>query len=154
MSNRRNSIQMNTEEMWHFITSQKSMHVCNLNNDGTPHLVTMWFTIDDGNIILVSYSKSQKILNLKRNPSIALLCEDGQDYKELRGASINSDAELVNDPDKVKRYETALILRNQKELTDTQAEELAARMCSKKTVIVVRPVETKTWDHSKLDVEY
>ncbi len=140
--------------MWDFVASQKSMHVCSLNADGTPHLVTMWFTIDKGSIILISYSKSQKIINLKRNPSIALLCEDGQEYNELRGVSINSDAELVNEPELVKRYETSLILRNQNQITDVQAEELAAKMCSKKTAIIVKPIKTKTWDHSKLNVDF
>lgn len=154
MPKRRDSITMNSHEMWDFIATQKSMHVCSLNTDGSPHLITMWFTLIEKKIILVSYSKSQKIVNLKRNPSIAILCESGTEYIELRGVSINSNAELITDPKLVEDYETSLILRNQAASSAAAARQMAASMSAKKTAILVSPEKIKTWDHSKLNSDY
>ena len=101
MAKRRDMIRMSDQEMWDFIETQKSIQVCTINKDGSPHLTTMWFAVHDGKIVLETFTKSQKIVNLKRNPKIAVLLEDGTEYNELRGVTFNCDAELVDDYDTV-----------------------------------------------------
>ena len=140
--------------MWDFISAQKTIQVSSLNSDGTPHLIPMWFTIVENKIVLVSYTKSQKIVNLKRNPSIAVLIEDGSEYQELRGVSINCNADLVEDHELVQSLETKLILRNQIDLTFVQAEKMARKMSKKKTAILIEAQKVMSWDHRKLGVNY
>ncbi len=90
MPKRRDLVAMSDAEMWEFIETQKSVQVATLNKDGSPHLTTLWFAVQDGAIVLETFTKSQKIVNLKRDPRIALLLETGEKYNELRGVSINA----------------------------------------------------------------
>ena len=85
---------------------------------------------------------------------MAVLLEEGSEYKELRGVSINCNAELVEDYDTVHALHVEVIIRNQEGLTREQAAEYTKEMCKKKTVIRVRPQKVMSWDHNKLDVAY
>jgi hypothetical protein len=51
---------------------------------------------------------SQKARNLERDPRATLLTEAGTAYQELRGVSLECDAELVRDPDQVLDFGVAL----------------------------------------------
>jgi PPOX class probable F420-dependent enzyme len=86
---RRDRIRMSEPEVWDFIASRRSMQVATLGRDGAPHLTTLWFALVDRAIVFETFSKSQKVRNLERDPRIALLFEDGVEYGELRGVSIN-----------------------------------------------------------------
>ena len=140
--------------MWAFIETQRSIQVCTLNKDGTPHLTVMWFAVVDGAIVLETFTKAQKIVNLKRDPRMAVLLEDGEQYNELRGVSINCQAELVEDYDTVHALHVEVVVRNTPGVTREQAAEFTREMCKKKTVIRVRPQKVMSWDHRKLDVAY
>jgi PPOX class probable F420-dependent enzyme len=154
MPNRRAMIAMSEAEMWQFIESQKHAQVCTLNRDGSPHLTTLWFAIRDGAIVLETFSKSQKVVNLKRDPRIAVLFEDGDDYATLRGVSINCEAQLVDDYETVHDLHAEVILRNRPGTSREEALAYTADMSRKKTVILVRPDKVMSWDHRKLDVAY
>ena len=112
MPSRRDLIAMTEDEMWAFIETQRSIQVCTLNKDGTPHLTVMWFAVVDGAIVLETFTKAQKIVNLKRDPRMAVLLEDGEQYNELRGVSINCQAELVEDYDTVHALHVEVVVRN------------------------------------------
>ena len=93
MPKRRDSIQMSDEEIWKFIEEQKSLQVATLGKDGMPHLTTLWFALVDGEIVFETFTKSQKVVNLRRDPRISVLLEDGEEYNKLRGVSIQGRAE-------------------------------------------------------------
>ena len=154
MANRRELVAMTETEMWDFIATQKSIQVCTLNKDGTPHLTVMWFAIKDKAIVLETFTKSQKIVNLKRNPNMAVLLEDGSEYNELRGVSINCKAELLDDYASVHALHVDVVVRNQPGVTPAQAEEFTREMSKKKTVILVKPEKVMSWDHRKLGGVY
>lgn len=154
MPSRREMIAMSDDEMWSFIDSQKNIQVCTLNKDGSPHLTVMWFAVRDRTIVLETFTKSQKIVNLRRNPKLAVLLEDGDQYSELRGVSINCDAELVDDYDTVHDLHIDVVVRNTDGVTREQAAEYTAEMSRKKTVIRVHPQKVMSWDHCKLDARY
>ena len=150
MPKRRDQIHMSEQEMWDFIESQKSLQVATLNRDGSPHLVTLWFAIVDGRIVMETFTKSQKVVNLERDPRIALLLEDGEVYQELRGVSINGTAELVKDVDAVHRLHVEVLKRNTPEIPVETLEQVSRGMAPKKTAIVVDTTKAMTWDHTKL----
>ena len=98
MPKRRDLIAMSEAERRAFIEAQKSLQVATLNRDGSPHLTTLWFGVLDDRIAFATFTKSQKIRNLERDPRIALLLEDGTEYSKLRGVSINGRARRTNSP--------------------------------------------------------
>ena len=67
--------------------------------DGRPHLVAMWYAVVDGEIWFETKAKSQKAVNLRRDPTITVMIEDGQTYDTLRGVSIDGRAEIIDDPE-------------------------------------------------------
>ena len=154
MPKRRNQIAMREDEIWKFIEERKSLQVATIGADGAPHLTTLWFAIVDGEIAFETFTKSQKIVNLKRDPRIAVLVEDGLKYNELRGVAINGRAELHEDPAVVLPYARAMVRRNQPEVPAEHVEAATKMMAAKRTVVVVKPEKIVSWDHRKLGGTY
>jgi len=153
MPKRRDQIAMTDAELRDFIESQKTIQVATINKDGTPHLVPLWFAVVDGDIVLETFTKSQKVVNLERDPRMTVLLEAGDVYEELRGATIYAEAELVKDVDRVHDLHMAVLTRN----TDIPVETLdkvSRGMAPKKTAIVVKVKRCFSWDHRKLGGVY
>ncbi len=149
MPKRRDQVAMTDVELQDFIESQKTVQVATINKDGTPHLVPLWFAVIDGEIVLETFTKSQKVVNLERDPRMTVLLEAGEAYEELRGATIYAEAELVRDVDRVHELHMAVLTRN----TDIPVETLdkvTRSMVPKKTAIVVKVKRCFSWDHRKL----
>ncbi|MGE4653395.1 MAG: TIGR03618 family F420-dependent PPOX class oxidoreductase [Myxococcota bacterium] len=154
MAKRRAQIQMSDEEVWAFVEERKSLQVATIGRDGMPHLTTLWFALVEGRIAFETFSKSQKIVNLKRDPRISVLLEDGEQYAELRGVSISGHAELYDDPDEVHPYAMAVMRRNQPEIPADKVDDAARALASKRTAVLVVPERIVSWDHSKLSGGY
>jgi hypothetical protein len=58
----------------------------------------MWFLLQpDGSVLMTTYGRSQKVMNVRRNPKVALLVESGTRYDELKGVLLRGQAEIVED---------------------------------------------------------
>jgi PPOX class probable F420-dependent enzyme len=153
VAGRRDVIKMSDEEMRAFLEAGRDLQVASINQDGTPHLVTMWYGMLDGEIAFWTYAKSQKVVNLRRDPRLSVLVATGEVYERLKGVSIVGRAEIVDDPDEVLRYGEAVYERYWGPLNDTVREGVRA-MGSKRVVIRVKPEKVLSWDHSKLAGQY
>ena len=150
MSNRRDAIRMSDAEIGAFIEAQKSLQVGTLERDGSIHLSTLWFAVVDDRIVFETYTKSQKIRNLQRDPRITVLLEDGDVYEELRGVMIKGTATLVDESESVSAMALEVLGRNQPEVPEAAREEAARFMSTRRTVVIVEPTRTISWDHTKL----
>ena len=153
-SNRRDLIRMTDEEMKLFIEEQKSLQVSCMGPDGWPHLTTLWFAVVDQRIVFETYTRSQKILNLQRNPNVTILLEDGIVYEKLRGVMIKGKAALESKPENVEKYAIAVMIRNQPEIGEEILSEAAKQMSLKRTAVIIEPQEIISWDHTKLGGTY
>ncbi len=153
MASRRDAIKMSDDQISAFLEAGRDLQVASINADGTPHLVTMWYAMQDGEIAFWTYGKSQKIINLRRDPRLTVLVATGEVYEQLKGVSIQGQAEIVDDPDDVLRYGEAVYERYWGPLNDTVREGVRA-MGAKRVVIVVKPDKILSWDHSKLGGSY
>jgi len=152
MPKRRDQIRMSDEDLWSFIESQKTIQVATIGRDGLPHVVPLWFATLDGAIVLETFTKSQKVNNLERDPRLTVLFEDGDEYSKLRGASISGEAELISDVDRVHDLHMKVLMRNTPEIPVDVLDEASKKMAPKKTAILVRPAKCRvmSWDHTKL----
>ena len=150
MPKRRDQIRMSEDEVRKFIEEQKSLQVATLGRDGSPHLTTLWYAVVDGDIVFETYTKSQKIRNLERDPRITVLVEDGAQYAELRGVSIQGRAELHRDPEAVHRYALQVMLRNNPGVSKEALSEASKQLARKRSAVVVKAEKTISWDHRKL----
>ena len=154
MAKRRDEIAMNEDELWHFIEERKSIHVATLNRDGSVHLVPLWFAVDEQTIILETFTKSQKVRNLERDPRVSAMLETGTEYSELRGATLYARAELVREVERVHELHMKVLRRNAVELPEAVLEKASREMAPKKTAILIRPHKVMSWDHRKLGGVY
>lgn len=97
MAKSRDIVRMSEAEISAFLASAQNLQVATLGKHGEPHLTTVWFAVHEGKFLFETYGKSQKIVNLERDPRIAVLAEDGTTYGSLRGVSINGRAEIVTE---------------------------------------------------------
>ena len=97
-TNQRAKIVMADDEITEFIDRSRTATMATVLPNGRPHLVAMWYAVLDGEIWFETKAKSQKAVNLRRDPTITVMIEDGHTYDTLRGVSIDGTAEIVDDP--------------------------------------------------------
>ena len=153
MPSRRELIRMSDEEISDFIESGKSLQLATINRDGTPHLVTMWYGIQEGKIVIETFEKSQKAVNLRRDTRVACLLESGTEYNELKGVQINGTVRLVTDPAEVTELMKAVLRRNH-EMDENMLQMAAEQGARKRIGAVIEPAKVVSWDHTKLEVAY
>ncbi len=76
--NERSKIVMSDEEIVEFIDHSRTATMATVSPGGRPHLVAMWYAVLDGEIWFETKAKSQKAVNLRRDPTITVMIEDGQ----------------------------------------------------------------------------
>jgi len=143
---------MTGPEIRAFIERSRTCTLATIGADGRPHLVAMWFAVIDGEIWFETKAASQKAVNLRRDPRVTILIEDGLTYDRLRGVSIDGTAEIVEDPDRL----WAVGLSVWERYTGPYNEEvrpLVEFMLHKRVAVRVTAVRTRSWDHRKLGLE-
>ncbi len=86
----RADIVMSEAEIADFVNSSRTGTLATIGPDGQPHLTAMWYAVIDGEIWLETKAKSQKAVNLRRDPRVSFLLEDGDTYDTLRGVSFEA----------------------------------------------------------------
>ncbi len=147
----RERVRMSQAEIDAFLGESMKVQVATVNPDGTPHLATLFYVMQDGAIAFWTYASSQKIKNLERDQRITCLVEDGEDYFELRGVSVTGTAELVRDEPGIRKIGTEVAIRMARgadlgELGEAEVE----RQVAKRVGVLVTPEKTASWDHSKM----
>jgi PPOX class probable F420-dependent enzyme len=143
---------MSDEEIESFLRRQRKLQVASVNADGAPHLVTMYYDLIDGDLAFWTYGKAQKLVNLRRDPRITCLVEDGVGYEELRGVTLFGEAELVEDYQRVLDFGMALTSRYP-EVFGPDAEALrpfVEQQAHKRVVVRVHAERVASWDHAKM----
>jgi PPOX class probable F420-dependent enzyme len=151
---RRNQIVMTPEEVDVFLREQRTMSVATVGADGRPHVVAMWYGFIDRAPAFWTYGKSQKIVNLRRDPRITCLIEDGDAYGELRGVELVADAELIEDPERVLAFGVQLTERYQGIKVNEAAMPALQESAAKRVVVRLDVKRTVSWDHRKLGGVY
>ncbi len=148
-------ISMTEAEVEATLMEGKKAQVATLGRNGWPHVTTLWYVMRDGLITFRSFTKSQRIVNLTRDPRVTVLVEFGVAYEELRGVMVQGRARLISDPELVVDVYAQVLGR----LSGTEPDRAAAaalygRHAAKNTVVQVEPVRIISWDHRKLGGRY
>ena len=155
---RRDQIRMTDAELRDFLAKSQTIIITSINKDGTPHPMPMWYGVEpDGSIVMTTFTKSQKIRNLERDPRVALLVEDGTDYAELRGAVIYGKADLIRDTDQVVEILACVSTKALDDPNDAARANIRKAVrgtAPKRTGIRVHPDKIVSWDHRKLGGAY
>ena len=147
--NQRKAIQMTPDEVEAFLAERRAMTMCSISPDGSIHAVAMWYGFLDGCVTVETKAKSQKVQNLRRDPRLTLLFEDGDYYEELRGVELVGRAEIVDDPDRLWTLGVSVFERYYGAYTD-ELKPFIETMLHKRVAVKLHVERTVSWDHRKL----
>ncbi|MCC3311907.1 pyridoxamine 5'-phosphate oxidase family protein [Nocardia africana] len=147
--NQRAQIVMSETEITEFLERSRIMTLASLGKNGTPHLTAMWYGLVDGEIWFETKAKSQKAVNLRRDPRVTVLVEAGDTYDQLRGVSIEGRAEIVEDPEALFKVGISVWERYTGPYTE-ELRPMVEAMLNKRIAIRVVPERVRSWDHRKL----
>jgi len=148
-TNQRSQIVMSDDEIAEFVTSSRTGTLATIGADGQPHLVAMWYGVLDGEIWLETKAKSQKAVNLRRDPRFTFMIEDGDTYDALRGVSFEGTAEIFDDADTCFRVGVSVWERYTGPYTDEMKPAVDLMMNNRMAVRLIT-ARTRSWDHRKL----
>jgi hypothetical protein len=80
-------IALTPDELDAFLAGQRTCRVATVGPDG-PHATPLWFAWHGGCLWLYSLTRSQRWADLRRDPRIGVVIDDGEGYLELRGVEI------------------------------------------------------------------
>ena len=150
-TNRRKQIQLTQDEQAEFFRERKKCALATLDKDGFPHVVAMNYFARDGVFYMTSYGKAQKVLNIRRNPKVALMMESGDSYAELRGVMIRGHCEILEDENAVRAaFEGRVVAQ----ANPSPVQPGAAASAPKRVVLKIVPEKIVSWDHRKLGGKY
>ena len=149
----RDKIKMSDGDITQFLNDQLAIQVGTINKNGTPHLTTLWYTTYNDSIVFHTYTKSQKIINLKRDNRATVLSESGDNYSNLKGVMIYSQANIIDGESKsdkvleiiekvAVKYSDASVSKSYLKAMENQAK--------KRSAVILNPIDYISWDHSKL----
>jgi len=147
--NQRSMIRMTADEVGAFLHERRPMTLCTINHDGSIHAVAMWYGFLEGCIAFETKSKAQKVQNLRRDPRITCMVEDGDYYEELRGVELVGRAEIVEDAARMWELGVDLFERYYAPYTE-ELRPFIETMLHKRVVIKVLVDRIVSWDHRKL----
>jgi PPOX class probable F420-dependent enzyme len=151
---RRDLIKMSDDEVKTFLDGRHTMNVATIGKDGRPHLVAMWYGYaPDGSLAWWTYGKSQKVLNLQRDPRITCLVETGETYDQLRGVELVGTGVILDDRESVMAVGRSVFERYTGPWSDA-AEDGVAMAGAKRVAVSIDVEHMVTWDHSKLGGTY
>ena len=148
---------MTEEEQRAFLGAARTIILCSIGADGVPHPMPMWFGLeDDGAVVMTTFTKSQKIKNLERDPHVSLLVEAGETYDQLQGVVLYGTAELLPDPEAVADVLVRVTKRSGAvgDADDDTIRQGVMGTARKRTGIRIRPERIVSWDHRKLGGRY
>jgi len=161
---RRDLIKMSDAEVHELLSGRHTMNVASISPDGSVHLVAMWYGFvdagGDGADGYVSrkpafwtYGRSQKILNLRRNPQITCLVETGDKYEELQGVELVGRAQVVDDRPGVHAIGRSVFERYFGPWSD-EMQPYIEQTGAKRVGVIIDVDKTVSWDHRKLEGTY
>ncbi len=154
---------MSPAEVLAFLDEERIVTCATLGPDGWPHLMPLWYVVrpastdaegvDAADPVLWAwtYGRSQKVVNLRRDPRCTLQVEAGRDrYDQLHGVMLTAEAAVHDDPETVAGVGAELAGRyGGGEVTPEVRQALRAQ-ARKRVALEFRERSRATWDHRKL----
>jgi hypothetical protein len=110
----------------------------------------MWYGFLEGAPALETKAKSQKVQNLRRDPRITCLVEEGNSYDQLRGVELVGTAEIVEDPDRIFEMGKSVVERTAGVPYTDEMKPMVEAMINKRVGVKINVERYVSWDHRKL----
>ena len=149
MANQRAQVVMGHDEIVELLHQQRSSTVGTYGPQGQIHLVGMWYAVRDNTVWIETKSKSQKVVNLRRDPRMSFLVEAGHTYDQLRGVAMEGTGVVIEDPDVVWDVCVDIFERYNGEYSE-EMKPFVEFMAKNRVVVRLDTDRVRSWDHRKL----
>jgi PPOX class probable F420-dependent enzyme len=144
---------MTDEEVAAYLDEQRVLNVATIGPTGHPHVVAMWYVLLDGQPAFWTFAKSQKVMNIRRDPKITGLVESGEAYNELRGVELVGTARLIEDYESIRDLGIRVSTKYTGAPSDA-ALPFIEKQAQKRIGVVIDVESVVSWDHTKLAGAY
>ena len=152
--NQRATIVMTPAEVTDFLARSRTATVASIGPDGMPHLVAMWYGIIGDAVYIETKAKSQKAVNLRRDPRMVFMVEAGTSYDTLRGVSLQGNAVIIEESDGDEYWAAAVsVYERYTAPYGEDAKPIIDFMMNKRIVVKLEPERVRSWDHRKLGLD-
>jgi PPOX class probable F420-dependent enzyme len=90
-------IMMTPDEIDAFLREQHTCRVATVSPDGRPHVGALWFAWDGTSLWLYSITRSRRWADLRHDPRVAVVVDDGEEYGDLRGVELSGSVDFVGE---------------------------------------------------------
>ncbi len=149
MAKERSKIVMSSDEVEAFLTEQRSSTIATVGLTGRMNLVAMWYDWHDGHVWIETKAKSQKVVNLRRDPRMSFLAEAGHTYDQLRGVALEGEGQVIEDQDVVWDVCVRIFERYHAPYSD-DLRPFVEVMARNRVVVRLDAERSRSWDHRKL----
>ena len=149
-ANQRDRIRLTDTEAESFLRQARTLVLATNGHDGSPHLVAMWYAVKDGELLMTTYGKSQKAVNIGRDPRASVLIESGEQYNRLKGLMLRGRASIVQDVKFTAEVLTLVGAKMSGVAVSPEQQKTLETQAQKRVVIRFRPEKFASWDHSKM----
>ena len=143
------AVEVSPAEVDAFLHERRPMSMCSINHDGSIRTIAMWYGYLDGLVAVETKAKSQKVQNLRHDPRLTCLFEDGDAYEELRGVELVGTAEIIDDPERMFELGVSVFERYYGGYNE-ELRPFVETMLNKRVVVALHVERTVSWDHRKL----
>jgi hypothetical protein len=142
---------MSDDEVLAFLEEERVVTCASSGPRGWPHLMPLWYLVRAGTLWAWTYGKSQKVLNLERDPRCTLQVEAGRDvYHELRGVMLECEVQIHRDLETVTGVGMDLATRYGGAEPGADMRQTFERQAAKRVALQFNERHRASWDHRKL----
>jgi nitroimidazol reductase NimA-like FMN-containing flavoprotein (pyridoxamine 5'-phosphate oxidase superfamily) len=140
---------LSEEELHELLIKEKICWLATASPKGHPHAIPINFGFfeDKVHIIFVS-NKSKSVRNIRNNPSVCFGVNVGYKAGEIKCALIHGKAELIDNPDALKRAHLKILpkyLPSKEEAENFLQKLTTSGAITKRILVVIKPEKTITW---------
>jgi nitroimidazol reductase NimA-like FMN-containing flavoprotein (pyridoxamine 5'-phosphate oxidase superfamily) len=88
-------ISLTQDALEDFLATERTVRIATAAEDGTPHVIPLWFVWLDGVMYLNSTFGNVTVDNIIRSGKASAVVDDGDTYDTLRGVVVTGTVELI-----------------------------------------------------------
>ncbi len=143
------AIAMTADEVEEYLAGRRVCRVATIGHDGRPHVSALWFVWTGGALWLNSLVRSQRWTDLERDPRVAVVVDDGEEFMELRGVELGGAVDVVGDVPRTD-MENAILAPVERAFARKYASGGEFVPDGRHAWLQLRPVKVVSWDFTKM----
>ena len=147
MARVRPELRMDVDEVRAFLDAHQTLLLATVDADGAPHVAPVFYAaIDDHTIAFVSGAETARVRNMRHEPRVSGVVEDGDSYANIRAVQFTGRARFLDDGEDAQRIAETLTRRL---AGDQLPDGIENWIPPGRVVVVIDLARVVSWDHTR-----